>query len=180
MSDIALTEPQAQAASFAANKSDNSSLSGESIFKCLDCERIFNAEQALSHHINIDHEGLKYAWYHSLYGQLKFEKLKKRKNFLTSLTAVTIISKTKDKSRKTKSSVYRCMKIWLISILTWDELLSTLCPFSRLVTETILGLRRFCIATVYSEIGSLVAAQLCDQSHCNGAGALAATTSSKT
>ena len=84
----------------------------------------------------------------------------------------TTISKTKDKSRKTKSSVY-C----LISILTWDELLSTLCPFSRLVTETILGLRRFCIATVYSEIGSLVAAQLCNQSHCNGAGALAATTS---
>ena len=57
-------------------------------------------------------------------------------------------------------------------------MLSTLCPFSRLVTETILGLRRFCIATVYSEIGSLVAAQLCHQSHCNGAGALAATTSS--
>ena len=110
----------------------------------------------------------------------KVWKIEKRKNFLTSLTAVTIISKTKDKSRKTKSSVYRCMKIWLISILTWDELLSTLCPFSRLVTETILGLRRFCIATVYSEIGSLVAAQLCHQSHCNGAGALAATTSSKT
>ena len=61
MSDIALTEPQAQAASFVANKSDNSSLSGESIFKYLDCERIFNAEQALSHHINIDHEGVKYA-----------------------------------------------------------------------------------------------------------------------
>ena len=36
-SDIAHTEPQAQAASFVANKSDNSSLSGESIFKCLDC-----------------------------------------------------------------------------------------------------------------------------------------------
>ena len=63
LSDIALTEPQAQAASFVANKSqsDSSSLSRESIFKCVDFERIFNAEQALSHHINIDHEGVKYA-----------------------------------------------------------------------------------------------------------------------
>ena len=51
---------QAQAASFVANKSDNSSLSGESIFKCLDCERIFNDQQVLYHHINIDHEGVKY------------------------------------------------------------------------------------------------------------------------
>ena len=63
MSDFTLTEPQAQATSFVANKSqsDSSSLSRESIFKCLDCERIFKAEQALSHHINIDHEGVKYA-----------------------------------------------------------------------------------------------------------------------
>ena len=59
LSDIALTKPQAQAVSFVANKSDYNSLSEESIFKCLDCERIFNAEQALSHHINIDHEGVK-------------------------------------------------------------------------------------------------------------------------
>ena len=33
-------------------------------------------------------------WNLSLYGQLKLEKLKKRKKFLISLTAVTIISKT--------------------------------------------------------------------------------------
>ena len=59
LSDVALTEPQAQAVSFVANKSDYNSLSEESIFKCLDCERIFNDEQALFHHINLDHEGVK-------------------------------------------------------------------------------------------------------------------------
>ena len=59
--DIALTEPQAQAAPLVANKSANSNLSGDAIFKCLDCERIFNDQQALYHHINIDHEGVKYA-----------------------------------------------------------------------------------------------------------------------
>ena len=58
LSDIALTKPQAQAVSFVANKADYNSLSEESIFKCLDCERIFNDEQALFHHINIDHEGV--------------------------------------------------------------------------------------------------------------------------
>merc|ERR1712218_348558 len=40
--DIALTEPQAQAAPLVANKSANSNLSGDAIFTCLDCERIFN------------------------------------------------------------------------------------------------------------------------------------------
>ena len=59
--DIALTEPQAQAAPLVAKKSANSNLSGDAIFKCLDCERIFNDQQALYHHINIDHEGVKYA-----------------------------------------------------------------------------------------------------------------------
>ena len=60
LSDIALTKPQAQAVSFVANKSDYNSLSEESIFKCLDCERIlFNDEQALYYHININHEGVK-------------------------------------------------------------------------------------------------------------------------
>ena len=43
LSDIALTKPQAQAVSFVANKSDYNSLSEGSIFKCLDCERIFNS-----------------------------------------------------------------------------------------------------------------------------------------
>ncbi len=60
--DIALTEPQAQAAPLVANKSANSNLSGDAIFKCLDCERIFNDEQALFHQINIDHEGVKCDW----------------------------------------------------------------------------------------------------------------------
>ena len=60
--DIALTEPQAQAAPLVAKKSANSNLSGDEIFKCLDCERIFNDQQALYHHINIDHEGVKYAF----------------------------------------------------------------------------------------------------------------------
>merc|ERR1712155_85876 len=67
LSVIALTEPQAQAASFVANKSDNSSLSGESIFKYLDCERIFNDQQVLYHHINIDHDGVKYDCNHCNY-----------------------------------------------------------------------------------------------------------------
>ena len=54
--DIALTEPQAQPAPLVAKKSANSNLSGDAILKCLDCERIFNDQ-----HINIDHEGVKYA-----------------------------------------------------------------------------------------------------------------------